>query len=273
MLLCLQIISAQNFTGQAVYESKSKAPTARMGGREISPEMQTIIDQQMKRQLEKTFVLNFNASESSWEEEQKLEAPQPQTGVNIRLINSGDSKRYNNLKSKTTLSEEEIFGKEFLVSDNLQNWNWTITDETKKIGNYTCYKATALLKVTDEERAAYEKRKAEMDQKPGRIIIMDEPEDYAVTAWYTPDIPVGHGPEGFWGLPGLILETSDGQRTILCSKIVLNPKEKPAIYIPKTGDKVTRKEFDEIQEKKMKEMQGMPQRRGQNDGRTIRIGG
>jgi GLPGLI family protein len=273
IILGLQLLSGQNFTGQAIYETKSKAPQP-IGGREMSPEMQKQIEEQMKRQLEKTFVLNFNQFESSWEQEQKLETPQPAlSGVNIKFIDSGDSKRYNNLRMTTTLSEEEIFGKEFLVSDDLPKWNWTMTDESKKIGNYTCYKATALLKVTDQERAQYEKRKLEMDKNPKRILIIDEPQDYAVTAWYTPDIPVGHGPEGFWGLPGLILETSDGQRTTLCSKIILNPKEKITIDIPKTGEKVTRKTFDEIREKKLKEMQDMPRGRGRDGERVIRIGG
>ena len=272
IMLGLQLLTAQNFTGQAVYETKSQAPGP-IPGRDVSPEMQKQIEAQLKSQLEKTFTLTFNQYESSWEQQQKLETPQPEiSGVNIKLVDSGDSKRYNNLKTQTALSEEEIFGKEFLVTDQLPKWNWTMTGETKKIGNYTCHKATALLKVSDEERAQYEKRKAEMSNNPKRMIIIDEPQDYAVTAWYTPDIPVGHGPEGFWGLPGLILETNDGRRTILCSKIILNPKQKPEIYIPKTGEKVTRKTFNEINEKKIKEMQEM--RNGRGDGeRVIRIGG
>lgn len=272
VVLGLQLLSAQTFTGKAFYETKSRAPMP-VGDRQLSPEMKSAIEAQLKAQLEKSFVLNFNNYESNWEQEQKLEAPKPAvSGVNIKLIDSGDSKRYTNLKTQTTLSEEEIFGKEFLVSDELPKWNWTMTDETKKIGNYTCYKATAIVKVTDEQRTAYEKRKAEADKNPKRVMIIDEPRDYSVTAWYTPDIPVGHGPEGFWGLPGLILETSDGHRTTLCSKIIVNPKEKPEIYQPKTGEKVTRKAFDEIQEKKMKEMREMNPGRG--EGRqVIRIGG
>ena len=44
----------------------------------------------------------------------------------------------------------------------------------------------------------------------------------AVEAWYTLDIPVSHGPGEFWGLPGLILEVSAGNTTMLCSKIVFS---------------------------------------------------
>jgi GLPGLI family protein len=55
---------------------------------------------------------------------------------------------------------------------------------------------------------------------------LEMPKDVTITAWYTPEIPVNQGPENYWGLPGLILEINDGKTVILCSKIVLNPKEK-----------------------------------------------
>lgn len=275
LLLAAQLVSSQEFTGQAIYEMKATPPPFESDSKiEISDEFQKEIAAQIKRQMEKTFTLNFNKSESSWEEQQKLEAPQPSSsGISIKIMDSGDSKRYNNLKTMLTMSEEDVFGKEFLVRDSLPKWQWQMTGETKKIGNYTCHKAVAVVKVTKEEREEYEKSKAEQDKNPKRILIIDEPQDYEVTAWYTPEIPVGHGPEGFWGLPGLILETNDGRRTILCSKIVINPKEKIAIYKPKSGEKVTRKQFEEIQEKKMKEFSEMPQERGNGERRVIRIGG
>jgi GLPGLI family protein len=274
IILGLQLLSAQNFTGKAVYETKSKAPEMRMND-DMPPERKAAVEAMLKAQLEKTFALTFNQAESSWYEEQKLDRPQPTVpGMNVKIINSGDGKRYTNLKSQTALSEQEIFGKEFIVTEALRKWDWKMTDETKKIGNYTCYKATALVKVTDEQRAAYEENKKKMAQNPKRVLIIDEPQDYEITAWYTPDIPVGHGPEGFWGLPGLILETNDGQRVTLCSKITLNPKEKVIIDIPKTGEKVTQQEFESIREKKMREMEEMHEGRSRDgERRTIRIGG
>ena len=47
-----------------------------------------------------------------------------------------------------------------------------------------------------------------------------------IEAWYTPEVPVRHGPSEYWGLPGLILELSAGQTTMLCTKVVINPIEK-----------------------------------------------
>ena len=77
------------------------------------------------------------------------------------------------------------------------------------------------------------------------------------TAWYSPEIPVNQGPENYWGLPGLILEVNDGKTTILCSKIVLNSKDKVEIKAPTKGKEVSQKEFDETVKKKMEEMREM----------------
>ena len=54
-----------------------------------------------------------------------------------------------------------------------------------------------------------------------------------IEAWFTPQIPVATGPAKHSGLPGLILEVSDERTTMLCTKIVMNPKDKLKIKMPK----------------------------------------
>ena len=107
---------------------------------------------------------------------------------------------------------------------------------------------------------------AKEETKDGaKTSFMDQielPKEITITAWYTPEIPVSQGPEGYWGLPGLILEVNDGKTTILCSKIVLNPKEKAEIKAPSNGKEVSQKEYDEIVTKKMEEMSEMNNGRG-----------
>lgn len=56
------------------------------------------------------------------------------------------------------------------------------------------------------------------------------------------------------GLPGLILEVNDERTAILCSKIILNPKEKIEIKAPSKGKVVTQEEYNAIMVEKMKEM-------------------
>ena len=87
-----------------------------------------------------------------------------------------------------------------------------------------------------------------------------------IVAWYTPMIPVNQGPADFWGLPGLILEVSAGNVTILCSKIVMNPEEKTEIEAPEKGQVVTKQEYNTIITEKMEEMRNS---RGRNSGRRM----
>ena len=62
---------------------------------------------------------------------------------------------------------------------------------------------------------------------------------------------------------------------LFVAKIVLNSKDKGAIKIPKQGKEVTQKMFNEIIEKKMKEMEARYRSSDRERGETIqfRIGG
>lgn len=273
----------QQFQGMAVYESKTS--TADMKSRlsdnkEITPEMQKSIEERMKKMLEKTFILNFDKTASIYKEEEKLEAPGQNNG-GFRMMSSmmgGGGTYYKNVKEKTFAVDKEFMGKEFLVKDSLPKLEWKLEGETKQIGGYTCYKATALKPVsqsdfrnfrTKKEEAKKEKP-AEKEKKTNFMDDFEIPKEINITAWYAPEIPVNQGPEGYWGLPGLILEVSDDKTVILCSKIVLNSKEKAEIKAPSKGKVVTQKEYDEIVIKKMEEMREQFQKGG---GRpTMRIG-
>ncbi|RLD29117.1 MAG: GLPGLI family protein, partial [Bacteroidetes bacterium] len=95
-------------------------------------------------------------------------------------------------------------------------------------------------------------------------------EEITITAWYTPQIPVNNGPGNYHGLPGLILEVNNGRQTLICSKIVLNPKNKISITEPTKGKKITQEKFDAIMEKKMKEMEDRYEH-NRGDGNSIEI--
>lgn len=82
-----------------------------------------------------------------------------------------------------------------------------------------------------------------------------------VEAWYTLQIPVGHGPAAYWGLPGLILEVSAGDTTILGTKIVMNPKEKIEIEAPDKGKEITKVSYKEAIVGKMMEIRNNNGRR------------
>ena len=110
---------------------------------------------------------------------------------------------------------------------------------------------------TEEDRAAQEKKEKEQENMKELITVV---------AWYTLDIPVSNGPGNYWGLPGLILEISDDNTQILCTKIVMNPKEKAELKEPTKGKIVTQEEYDAIIEEKTKEMRERMQNERQKSG-------
>ncbi|MVO09062.1 GLPGLI family protein [Flavobacterium sp. TP390] len=281
---------AQEFQGTAVYESKTS--TAELmknfgGNREITPEMQKNIEERMKKMFEKTFILNFNKSASIYKEEEKLDAPG--TNNNGRMMMSmmgGGGTQYKNVKEKMYAVDKEFFSKEFLIKDSLPKYQWQMVSETKKIGEYTCFKATAVVATdptdfrnfrmrgprNEENKEKEQKQKDSVNGTKKTNFMNDDIEqikEKTITAWYCPEIPINQGPDKYWGLPGLILEVNDGTTVLLCSKIVLNSKEKVEIKAPTKGKEVTQKEYDEIVKKKMEEMREMygGQRGGGTGGR------
>jgi len=286
-------LHSQDFQGMAVYESKTSTSDFKSrfeGNRDITPEMQKNIEERMKTMFEKTFILNFDRSASIYKEEEKLEAP-GQGGGGFRMMNSmmgGGGTFYKNVKDKSYVVDKEFMGKEFLIKDSLPRLEWKMESETKQIGGYTCFKATAVRPVSKSDFRNFrpknqnakkddaKKEEAKEGEKPKTTNFMDDiemPKEVTITAWYAPEIPVNQGPENYWGLPGLILEVNDGKTIILCSKIVLNAKDKASIKAPGNGKVVTQPEYDEIVVKKMEEMQQMYQGQGRGDRNTIRIGG
>lgn len=57
----------------------------------------------------------------------------------------GGGTYYKNVKDKDYAVDKEFMGKEFLIKDSLKIYNWAMESETKVIGGYTCYKATAVI--------------------------------------------------------------------------------------------------------------------------------
>lgn len=274
LLLAFSQVQAQkDFQGMAVYESKTQAPKfegMRAGNRDITPEMQKTMEDRMKKMLEKTFILNFDKTASIYKEEEKLESPGQQGGGMRVMMNSfmgGGGTFYKDVKTKSYTVDKEFMGKEFLVVDSLPKLNWKLEQETKQIGGYNCFKATVVKEASKTDFRNFrpknnDAKKDEIKKTSGETKTNFEdnfeiPKEIIVTAWYTPEIPVNQGPENYWGLPGLILEVNDGKTTILCSKIVLNAKDKVEIKPSKKGKVVSQKEYDETVIKKMEEFREM----------------
>lgn len=292
IVVSLLQMQAQEFQGMAVYESKTSTSdfkTRMEGNKEMTPDMQKMIEERMKKMFEKTFILNFNKSASIYKEEEKLEAP-GQGGGGMRIMSSmmgGGGTNFKNVQQKTYSVDKEFMGKEFLIKDSLPNYAWKMESETKLIGGYTCFKATAVRPVSQSDFRNFRPKKEEPKKEDAKAEAVktegeakktnfmqdfELPKEITITAWYTTEIPINQGPENYWGLPGLILEVNDGKTIILCSKIVLNLKEKAEIKEPTTGKVISQKEYDETVVKKMEEFRQMNQGKGGNGGMQMRMG-
>ncbi|WP_395065186.1 GLPGLI family protein [Flavobacterium sp.] len=106
---------------------------------------------------------------------------------------------------------------------------WQLHNESKKIQDFTCFKATTKIKfnngVGDFERE--------------------------LTAWYCPKIPYSYGPKGYGGLPGIILEFQERNIVIGAKKIVFNTD--PKIKEPSSDKITTEEEYNKLLEKHFEE--------------------
>ena len=136
---------------------------------------------------------------------------------------------YNNLETKENYYQS-FWTKDVLV--NVENHKWNITKETKKIGDYICYKATTTVQADQLKTYNY--------LKP-------------VIAWFTPEIPISFGIQSFDGLPGLtmelITEQENGKITYTVTSIELNPREEIKIIKPVGVNFMSETEYKEYFDK------------------------
>jgi len=135
-------VKTNDFQGKAYYMSKSTMSLGNFGAR-FSEAQKKQLMAQLKGRLEKKFVLTFNKEESMFFEESKLDAVSGATDSWGKNFAQGD--QYKNTKENQQIQNQEFYGKNFLVKDVLQPIKWEMTAETKQIGKYTCYKATAIV--------------------------------------------------------------------------------------------------------------------------------
>jgi len=146
-------------------------------------------------------------------------------GVRVIGGTGGDYMLYKNHKDGIYILQTEFMSRTFLIEDTLPRYDWKITNETKKVGDYLC-------------------KKAVLEDGNNKIV-----------AWFTPEIPSNEGPRKYYGLPGLILKLKTGTLTIEAVNISLS-RENISIPKPKKGKKLTQKEFDKIKEEKIKNLTG-----------------
>lgn len=251
--------TAQELYGEATYFSKASIDKSWMeGNREMSAEQRKRVEENLKKASEKTFVLRFTRNKSVWQEEVALAAPGQGRGWGNWMGSSMGGDKYKDMTTNTFTEQRDMMGKTFLIKDDLPVLDWQITGETRKIGNYTAVKATAVKKNDALDMSAFRRRnddkKKEEDGETKLTDLFEKDDNTTVTAWFTPEIPVQHGPAEYGGLPGLILELNANNTTMLCTKIALNPEKQDTIEAETKGDVITLEEYNTTFTKKMEEM-------------------
>ena len=174
--------------------------------------MRKIISESKKSEV----VLKFEATQAISSVSKRMKVNEEKNGTDFVYSRAGRDKRFvtNLIANSCNMQECKVLEKCYLIQQ--PKLDWKLTQETKLIGGYLCYKAINI--------SSNNKKK-----KP--------------IAWYTPNISASFGPKQYFGLPGLILELEEAAVIFKAKEITLNPKNKIVFEII-DGIKITKEAYN-----------------------------
>lgn len=127
-------------------------------------------------------------------------------------------------ENKTIQDRVDLLRRTYLIEGEAPRIKWKILNEIKEVAGYLCMKAET----------------------------GDPTNGGTIHAWFTDQIPVFGGPEGIYGLPGMILslEYNGGDVMVIAKKVTLS-EEPVTLPIPKKmkGKRVTLEEYYALRKK------------------------
>lgn len=156
------------------------------------------------------FTLHFTDSTSLFQYVTP-DQPDPQSWMTMK------NTVYTNLNNHMRFVYMEMMGSGMTIGDSLAKHTWKLTDKTRKIAGYECY------------RAVWEKN-----------------DSTRIYAWYTTDIIPSIGPESILGLPGAVLglATEDGGIVYFATKVeAIDPTPEQMVQPKKKGKQYTEAEL------------------------------
>ncbi|MBN2236154.1 MAG: GLPGLI family protein [Bacteroidales bacterium] len=199
------------------------------------------VKERMPKERKAKKILYFNQQESSYQASKEIaeeNVPGQGPGRGMRfMMSSPDDKVYLNFDEQIKVEQKEFMTRIFLIEGALSAEGWKLTGKQKMILDFPCQQAT---QITEKD---------------------------TISAWFAPSIPVSAGPAAYVNLPGLVLQVdiNNGNRVITAESIDFKTIDEDLIARPKKGKKVTREEFQQIVQEKMKEMGA----EGQGGGRMM----
>lgn len=174
LMLCTYLVTAQfSSQGKIDYERKTNIKL-QMQNSENSSEWFRSMIKKMAQYTISDFTMSFNSEASEYEFVKEREV----TGETFSWWGKPcrENKVYTDFKTRKVQAQKQVYENNYLVEGDMSNLKWKIEDDMRIIAGYACRKATT------------------------RIC-----DSVVVVAFYTDQIMVSGGPEGFNGLPGMIL--------------------------------------------------------------------
>lgn len=180
--------------------------------------------------------LFFNANESLYkpliedEEDEDQFSSGGGGGGRFRFRMQGQT-NYVDQASNTMLTQMDLMGKKYLITDTLKPAPWKFGTETKTIQGYECMQAYYT---------------TEGDRKQ------------TITAWFTSKLRPMLGPERYNTLPGAVLaiDINNGERVFVAKKVEVRELKKNELKAPSEGEKITQAEFRKKGEELRKQFRG-----------------
>jgi GLPGLI family protein len=128
----------------------------------------------MKKYVSTLWDYNFNETTSSYKAQKK----DNNTSDMMFAFSSGQNtaEMFTDLGKNKRIIKKAIMGEDYILPDTIPNLDWKLMHDVRKIAGYDCRKAIAVIN-----------------------------DSVYVVAFYTDEILLKGGPEGFTGLPGMIL--------------------------------------------------------------------
>ncbi len=124
-------------------------------------------------------------------------------------------------ENKTCHDKVDFLGRTYIIQEDSPRQKWKILNEIKEVAGYLCMKAETY----------------------------DPVKDIVIHAWFSDEIPVSGGPEGYGGLPGMILEMVFNEDDVIITADKVDFTESPVeLPVPKKmkGKKIA---LEELQNK------------------------
>ncbi len=100
------------------------------------------------------------------------------------MAGGGDGIHYYDQEMRNEIFEAEMSGKKHYIKSSMNKYKWEISNDTKVINDFVCYRANI---------------KLPFDDFRGKGVIELE-------VWFCPEFPLPYGPDIYYGLPGLVFE-------------------------------------------------------------------